>query len=84
MLLQGKRQLRTQKTHRRAQLGGRCDPDAHRYGTDILIRTDTSGCARAFLAHIRGLRTLGMRTFCSAGYPSPHPFARPLLTPPGG
>jgi Transposase DDE domain group 1 len=44
-------------------------PDAHRYGTDILIRTDTAGCSRAFLAHTRGLRQLGMRTFFSVGMP---------------
>ena len=31
-------------------------PDAHRHGTDILIRTDTAGCTKAFLAHIRALR----------------------------
>ena len=31
-------------------------PDAHRHGTAILVRADTAGCTREFLAHIRGLR----------------------------
>jgi len=44
-------------------------PDAHRYGQDILIRTDSAGCSKAFLAHIRGLRRVGMRTFFSVGMP---------------
>ena len=35
-------------------------PDEHRYGVDLLIRADTAGCSRAFLAHIRSLRELGM------------------------
>ena len=44
-------------------------PDAHRYGQDILVRTDTAGCSQAFLAHIRSLREWGMRTFFSVGVP---------------
>jgi hypothetical protein len=44
-------------------------PDAHRYGVDLLVRADTAGCSHAFLAHIRGLRELGMRTFFSVGVP---------------
>jgi hypothetical protein len=31
-------------------------PDQHRHGTPILVRADTAGCTREFLAHIRGLR----------------------------
>lgn len=31
-------------------------PDAHRYGTPILVRCDTAGSAGRFLSHIRGLR----------------------------
>jgi len=31
-------------------------PDHHRHGTPILVRADTAGCTREFLAHIRGLR----------------------------
>ena len=42
-------------------------PDAHRYGTDILIRSDSAGCTYGFLAHIRSLRQHGMNTFFSVG-----------------
>ena len=28
-------------------------PDGHRHGTDILVRTDSAGSAKAFLAHVR-------------------------------
>jgi hypothetical protein len=31
-------------------------PDAHRHGTPILLRSDSAGSSRDFLAHIRGLR----------------------------
>ncbi|MDT7614420.1 MAG: hypothetical protein QOF00_1867 [Pseudonocardiales bacterium] len=31
-------------------------PDTHRHGTPILIRADTAGCTREFLAHIRSRR----------------------------
>ncbi|WP_326585952.1 IS1380 family transposase [Streptomyces sp. NBC_00487] len=43
-------------------------PDAHRHGTDILIRTDSAGSAKAFLAHVRDLHKRGIRTYFSAGY----------------
>ncbi|MBK3573461.1 IS1380 family transposase [Streptomyces sp. MBT65] len=43
-------------------------PDAHRHGTDILIRTDSAGSAKAFLTHVRDLRRRGVRTFFSVGY----------------
>jgi Transposase DDE domain group 1 len=42
-------------------------PDAHRYGNDILVRTDSAGCTHGLLAHIRGLREHGMRTYFSVG-----------------
>ena len=42
-------------------------PDAHRYGTEILIRSDSAGCTYGFLAHIRSLREHGMNTFFSVG-----------------
>jgi len=29
-------------------------PDAHRHGAPILVRADTAGCTREFLAHVRG------------------------------
>jgi Transposase DDE domain group 1 len=42
-------------------------PDAHRYGSDILVRSDSAGCTYGFLAHIRSLREAGVRTFFSVG-----------------
>jgi len=42
-------------------------PDAHRYGTEILIRSDSAGCTYGFLAHIRSLREHGINTFFSVG-----------------
>jgi hypothetical protein len=42
-------------------------PDAHRYGTDILIRCDSAGASHAFLNHIRDLREQGIRTYFSVG-----------------
>jgi hypothetical protein len=42
-------------------------PDAHRYGTDILIRSDSAGCTQGFPAHIRSLREHGIDTFFSVG-----------------
>ncbi|HEV7896659.1 MAG TPA: IS1380 family transposase [Planosporangium sp.] len=40
-------------------------PDAHRYGTPILIRSDSAGCTQGFLTHIRALREHGIHTcFC--------------------
>jgi hypothetical protein len=42
-------------------------PDAHRYGTEILIRSDSAGCTQGFLAHIRSLREHGINTRFSVG-----------------
>jgi hypothetical protein len=42
-------------------------PDAHRYGTEILIRSDSAGCTQGFLAHIRSLREQGITTRFSVG-----------------
>src|SRR5262249_55179722 len=42
-------------------------PDAHRYGTPILIRSDSAGCTYGFLAHIRSLRALGVDARFSVG-----------------
>jgi Transposase DDE domain group 1 len=42
-------------------------PDAHRHGTDILVRSDSAGATKGFLAHIRGLRDQGVRSFFSVG-----------------
>jgi len=43
-------------------------PDAHRHGTPILIRADTAGCTREFLAHIRGLRERAVSCSFSVGW----------------
>lgn len=37
-------------------------PDIHRHGTRILIRADNAASAKAFPAHIRSLRSRGIRT----------------------
>lgn len=42
-------------------------PDAHRYGTEILIRADSAGAAKAFLTHIRSQRSKQIHTFFSVG-----------------
>ena len=42
-------------------------PDEYRYGENILVRSDSAGATRGFLAHIRSLRRDGMRTFFSVG-----------------
>ena len=43
-------------------------PDAHRHGTDILIRADTAGCTKGFLAHIRTQRERGVSCEFSVGW----------------
>jgi hypothetical protein len=43
-------------------------PDAHRRGVPVLVRADGAGCTKAFLAHIRGLRELGVLTEFSVGW----------------
>ncbi|WP_434100992.1 IS1380 family transposase [Streptomyces microflavus] len=53
-------------------------PDAHRHGTDILVRTDSAGSAKAFLTHVRNLRTRGIRTFFSVGYAVTEPVRRAI------
>lgn len=42
-------------------------PDVHRHGSDILIRSDSAGATKGFLAHIRSLREHGVRSFFSIG-----------------
>jgi hypothetical protein len=42
-------------------------PDAHRYGTPILVRSDSAGCTHGLLAHIRGLREHGIDARFSVG-----------------
>ncbi|MDF3294426.1 IS1380 family transposase [Streptomyces silvisoli] len=57
-------------------------PDAHRHGTDLLIRTDSAGCAKSFLAHIRSLREHEIRTFFSVGCPVTEPLRRAIRAVP--
>ncbi|NUK63961.1 IS1380 family transposase [Streptomyces lunaelactis] len=57
-------------------------PDAHRHGTDILIRTDSAGSAKAFLAHVRDMRMSGVRTFFSVGHAVTEPVRRAIRTLP--
>ncbi|WP_443069307.1 IS1380 family transposase [Streptomyces sp. NBC_01362] len=51
-------------------------PDVHRHGTDILVRTDSAGSAKAFLAHIRALREHGLNLRFSVGYAVTEPVRR--------
>ncbi|WP_121708784.1 IS1380 family transposase, partial [Streptomyces sp. E5N91] len=57
-------------------------PDAHRYGTDILVRTDSAGSAKSFLSHIRDLRAREIRTFFSVGYAVTEPVRRAIRSLP--
>jgi hypothetical protein len=43
-------------------------PEPHRYGTPILVRADTAGCTKAFLAHLRGLAGSGVSCGFSVGW----------------
>ncbi|MER6606385.1 IS1380 family transposase [Streptomyces sp. NPDC000927] len=43
-------------------------PDAHRHGTEILVRADSAGSAKAFLAHLRALRQRRIQTTFSVGH----------------
>ncbi len=42
-------------------------PDSYRYGSPILIRSDSAGSSHEFLAHIRGLREHGVAAAFSVG-----------------
>lgn len=44
-------------------------PDHMRHGVPLLVRTDTAGCTRAFLTHIRALREHGVDARFSVGAP---------------
>lgn len=57
-------------------------PDAHRHGTDILVRADSAGSAKAFLAHVRDVRKRGIRTFFSVGYAITEPVRRAVRAVP--
>ena len=55
-------------------------PDAHRHGTDILIRSDSAGCTYGFLTHLRRLREHGMNTFFSVGVAITEPIRQAITT----
>jgi hypothetical protein len=55
-------------------------PDTHRYGTDILVRSDSAGCTYGFLRHIRSLREHGMNTFFSVGVAIGEPIREAIAT----
>jgi hypothetical protein len=57
-------------------------PDAHRHGTDILIRADSAGSAKAFLAHVRAQRDRDIRTSFSVGYAVTEPVRRAIRSLP--
>ena len=42
-------------------------PEPHRYGSPVLIRSDSAGSSHEFLAHIRGLRERGVHAEFSVG-----------------
>jgi hypothetical protein len=58
-------------------------PDAHRYGTPILVRSDSAGCTQGFLAHIRGLREHGINTCFSVGVAITEPIREAIRHAPG-
>jgi Transposase DDE domain group 1 len=43
-------------------------PDQHRHGRKILIRTDTAGCTKAFLTHVRDQQTKAVAAEFSVGW----------------
>jgi len=53
-------------------------PDAHRYGTPTLIRSDSAGCTHGFLAHIRTLREHGIDTRFSVGVAITEPIRKAI------
>ena len=58
-------------------------PDAHRHGTDILVRADGAGSAKAFLTHLRSLRERGVDLRFSVGYSITEPVRRAIRSLPG-
>jgi len=53
-------------------------PDAHRHGTDILVRADSADSAQAFLAHLHGQRQHGIRTTFSVGHAVTEPVRKAI------
>jgi hypothetical protein len=68
-------------------------PSGHRFGSDILVRSDSAGCTYGLLAHVRGLREQGIRAYFSVGVAITEPVREairhasgwvPALDPDGG
>ncbi|WP_405901779.1 IS1380 family transposase [Streptomyces sp. NBC_00727] len=57
-------------------------PDAHRHGTAILVRADSAGSAKAFLARIRTFREHGLDLRFSVGYAVTEPVRHAIRTLP--
>ncbi|MFJ3439548.1 IS1380 family transposase, partial [Streptomyces cyaneofuscatus] len=57
-------------------------PDARRHGTAILVRADSAGSAKAFLARIRTLREHGLDLRFSVGYAVTEPVRHAIRTLP--
>jgi len=58
-------------------------PDEHRHGTPVLVRTDTAGCTKAFLAHIRALGDTGCDVRFSVGAPIEEKVREAIVKLPG-
>jgi hypothetical protein len=58
-------------------------PDHMRHGVPILVRTDTAGCTKAFLAHIRSLRDTGCDVRFSVGAPIDETVREAIVKLPG-
>ena len=58
-------------------------PDHMRHGTPILVRTDTAGCTKAFLAHIRTLRETSCDVRFSVGAPIDETVREAIVKLPG-
>ena len=58
-------------------------PDAYRYGSPILVRSDSAGSSYEFLAHLRGLREHGVVTEFSVGVAITTPVRAAITTAQG-
>jgi hypothetical protein len=56
-------------------------PDAERHGPDLLVRSDSAGATKGFLAHIRGLREHGVRSRFSVGVAITEPIRTAIVAP---
>jgi hypothetical protein len=58
-------------------------PGHLRHGVPVLVRTDTAGCTKAFLAHIRALRGVGCDVRFSVGAPIDEKVREAIVKLPG-